>query len=161
MVRKLAITLIFIPFIASASSLVDTSFSNSIYMVHGAELRHAAELGDVDSQFQLGWQYSQQDSGQRLSTISYNPRLALRWYREAASQGHAPSAYNLAVIYAQGRGTAADPIEAYAWLDYAADAGHKPSKNLLSDFERVLSTDQIEAGLERQSELLPARLRHN
>lgn len=161
MFRKLAIILIFIPFMASADSLVDLSFTNSIYMVHGAELRHAAELGDVDSQFQLGWQYSQRDHRERLSTIKYNPRLALRWYRQAASQGHAPSAYNLAVIYAQGRGIAADPIEAYAWLDYAADAGHKPSKNLLTDFERVLNERQIQAGLDRQGELLPARLLYN
>lgn len=154
MVRKLAITLIFLPFIASAGSLVDLSFSNSIYMVEGAQLKHAAELGDAESQFQLAWQYSQQDESERYSTVHYSPRLALRWYRAAARQGHVASAYNLAVIYAQGRGTAVDPIEAYAWLNYAADAGHTPSKNLLPDFEKLLSEQQIEEGLSRQARLL-------
>lgn len=154
MFRKLAIILIFLPFAATAGSLVDLSFSNSIYMVEGAEMRHAAELGDAESQFRLGWQYSQQDPGERLSTIHYSPRLALRWYRAAARQGHVAAAYNLAVIYAQGRGTAADPIEAYAWLNYAAGAGHGPSRNLLTDFEEVLSERQIEEGLSRQAKLL-------
>ncbi len=157
MIRKLVTVLIFVPFIASAGSLVDLSFSNSIYMVESAQLRHAAELGDPDSQFRLAWQYSQQDASERMETIHYSPRHALRWYREAARQGHVASAYNLAVMYAQGRGTSADPIEAYAWLDYAADAGHKQSKNILPEFEKLLSKVQIEEGLARQSKIASAR----
>ncbi len=157
MVRKLVIALIIMPAIASAGSLVDLSFSNSIYMLESAQLRHAAELGDADSQFRLAWQYSQKDDSERMETIHYSPRHALHWYLEAARQGHVASAYNLAVIYAQGRGTNVDPVEAYAWLDYAADGGHQQSKSILADFEKLLSEEQIEAGLARQAKITLGR----
>ncbi len=158
MVRKLAITLILLPFLASAGTLVDVSFTDSVYMVEGSQLRHAAQLGDVESQFQLGWQYSQRKASDRMDGFHYNPRLALHWYRQAARQGHAVAAYNLAVIYAQGRGIAADPVEAYAWLDYAADEGHGASQNLLPGFRQALTEHQIQEGLERQQKNVRIRI---
>jgi len=161
MIRKLIIALAFLPVMAFAGSLVDLSFSHSIYFVEGSELRHAAQLGDIESQFQLAWQYSQRDDSGRLSGIAYSPKQALNWYQKAAKQGHASSAYNLAVIYAQGRGTVSDAIEAYAWLDYAADIGHEPSKKLLPDFKKGLTQEHVAQALERQQKNIPARLLHN
>lgn len=161
MIRQLIIVLAFFPVMASAGSLgslVDLSFSNSVYFVEGSELRHAAQLGDVESQFQLAWQHSQRADSNRLPGIAYNPKQALNWYQKAAKQGHASSAYNLAVIYAQGRGTVSDAIEAYAWLDYAADIGHGPSKNLLPDFEKALSEAHVAQALQRQQKNIPSRL---
>lgn len=131
------------------------TFADTIYMLPGADLKHAAELGDVDSQFQLGWQYSTKEDDQRIPTLSYSPRLAEYWYREAARQGHAPSAYNMAVILAQGRGVTVDVEEAYAWLDLAAGLGHEPSKQLHSELMAGLSDGQLSSIEALQRRLIP------
>jgi len=48
----------------------------------------------------------------------------LLWLRKAAEQHDSLACHNLAVLYSQGKGIPADPIEAKKWLDKAADAGN-------------------------------------
>lgn len=43
--------------------------------------------------------------------------------RAKAEKGNAVAQYNLGLAYAEGRGTAVDPIEAYVWLSLAKDNG--------------------------------------
>ena len=43
--------------------------------------------------------------------------------RAKAEKGNAIAQYNLGLTYAEGRGVAADPIEAYAWLSLAMENG--------------------------------------
>ena len=164
MLKRSILVLLLLPLAASAVNSVannSSTFSDTIYMLPAAELKHAAELGDVQSQFQLAWQYSQSEAAERFPTIAYNPRLAVRWYREAARRGHAPSAYNMAVILAQGRGIPADSVEAFAWLDFAARLGHKPSQNLRDEFSGPLSDAEMQRVRSLQARLIPANVLRN
>jgi len=43
--------------------------------------------------------------------------------RAKAEKGNAIAQYNLGLAYAQGRGIAADPVEAYVWLSLARENG--------------------------------------
>ena len=46
-------------------------------------MRQAAEHGDVDAQFTLGWCYYMGEG------VEENVSEAAKWYRKAAEQGHA------------------------------------------------------------------------
>ena len=48
---------------------------------------------------------------------------ATRWYLEAAKQGYAPAQYNLAALYAVGRGVTLNNAEALKWYLQAANQG--------------------------------------
>jgi hypothetical protein len=48
---------------------------------------------------------------------------AVRWYRQAAQNGYAPSATNLGVMYQLGQGIERDYGQAAAWYKIAADLG--------------------------------------
>ena len=160
MIKKLIVSLLLLPFAVSAASVANNSktFSNTIYMIPAADLKHAAELGDARSQFQLAWQYSQRDAELRIPTLAYSPRLAAHWYRQAARQGHAPAAYNMAVILAQGRGISADSLEAFAWLDFAAQLGHKQSIGLRDEFSEPLSSEEMQRVRSLQAKIIPTNI---
>lgn len=49
--------------------------------------------------------------------------MALAWYQLAADQGDAQAQFNLGVMIAKGRGTAASQTVAKQWLQLAADQG--------------------------------------
>jgi hypothetical protein len=51
-------------------------------------------------------------------------REALKWFHAAAAQGSAGARYNLGVMYANGRGVRADPVEAARWYRGAAELGN-------------------------------------
>ena len=80
--------------------------------------RIAAEQGDADAQFELGWAY---DTGEG---IDQDYREAVRWYREAAEQGNASAQYNLGVAYGTGEGIDQDYREAVRWYREAAEQGN-------------------------------------
>ena len=48
---------------------------------------------------------------------------ALRWYHEAAEQGHAGAQNNLGLMYDEGRGVTQDYAEAVHWYCKAAEQG--------------------------------------
>jgi TPR repeat protein len=49
-------------------------------------------------------------------------RDAFDWYKRAASQGAPVAQLNLGILYADGRGVAADPVLAHMWLNLGAAA---------------------------------------
>jgi len=69
----------------------------------------AAEQGNVNAQFFLGWMY---DSGEG---IRQDHAKAVRWYRKAAEQGNALAQYNLGLMYYSGQGVQQDYAEALKW----------------------------------------------
>lgn len=82
-------------------------------------LRHwkpLAEAGDVESQFRLARMYAHGEVGP-------DDAEAFRLYALAAERGHAGAQNNLALMYQEGRGTAADPAQAAIWYRRAADRG--------------------------------------
>ncbi len=56
---------------------------------------------------------------------------ALKWYRMAAEQGHAPAQFNLGVMYRHGQGVSQDYQEALKWYRKAAEQGHAAAQNNL------------------------------
>jgi TPR repeat protein len=62
---------------------------------------------------------------------------AVEWYRVAARQGHARSAFALAIIYDHGEGVVyEDDTEAVKWYELAAEAGHGRAQLFLAEMYR-------------------------
>ena len=74
----------------------------------------AAGKGDLSSQFYLGFMYLEGD------IVDGNE--ALKWFAMAAEQGYPSAQYFLGLMYADGIGVQKDAVEAYMWLDLAADS---------------------------------------
>src|SRR6478752_3291217 len=77
--------------------------------------RRAAEKGNASAQFNLGLLY---DNGTGLER-DYVQAAAL--YAKAAEQGLPRAQYNLASMYAGGHGVPVNLVEAYFWMDLAAN----------------------------------------
>ncbi len=112
-------------------------------------MKAAADAGNPDAQFDLGYAYlfgegvgrddteavywfflsAEQDHmyaqyflGALLEEgrgISQNSRRAAQYFNAAAEQGHAYAQYELGYSYLYGRGVAKDLVLAYAWLSIA------------------------------------------
>lgn len=67
--------------------------------------------------------------------------------RTKAEKGNAIAQYNLGLAYAEGRGTAADPIEAYVWLSLAMENGARG--NALNNLAATLDAATIDAAKQR------------
>jgi len=113
-------------------------------------LRQAAEQGDPEAWFKLGYAYRQgdvveQDMAEAIKwlrlaavqgdseaqlelgrTYSFeeNEAEAVKWYRLAAEQGHAEAQYLLGNSYYYGEGVEEDKAEAVKWYRLAAKQGH-------------------------------------
>ena len=85
-------------------------------------LRKAAEQGDVDAQFSLGFMYADGEG------VPEDDAEAVRWYQKAAEQGHAEAQINLGVMYGTGEGVPEDQVLAYAWFSMAAAQGNESAK---------------------------------
>jgi TPR repeat protein len=77
------------------------------------EVTRCAQSGIAQSQFELGLVYSSTDHAE-----------SARWYRLAAEQGHDRAQYDLALMYAEGKGVPEDATEALRLYRLAADQGH-------------------------------------
>jgi hypothetical protein len=77
----------------------------------------AAERGNAEAQFRLGWMYAHADDTGR------NDALAVEWYRKAADQGHADAQFVLGWMYVNGRGVPQDDRLALEWYRKAVDRG--------------------------------------
>ena len=80
-------------------------------------LRLAAEKGNADAQYRLGFKYF------FFGGVPQNHTEAARWFQLAAEQGNAPAQVMLGFMYDAGRGVPQDYAEAYKWYTLAADAG--------------------------------------
>ena len=85
----------------------------------------AADQGDADAQFELGWHY---ETG---SGVEKDESEAVRWYQEAADQGHMGAQFELGWHYETGRGVEEDESEAVRWYQEAADQGHMDAQSAL------------------------------
>lgn len=77
--------------------------------------RVAAQKGDADAQFKLGWIY---DTGHYVPEDNIE---AVRWYRTAAEHGHSFASFNLGVKYSIGEGVPLNYKEAAKWYRIAAE----------------------------------------
>jgi hypothetical protein len=82
-----------------------------------ADLRHRAEAGEAEAQYQLAVRYSWGEAPQDKAE-------ALNWFRKAAEQGHSQAQVNVGEFYRQGHGGLdKDDQQAVAWFRKAADQG--------------------------------------
>jgi uncharacterized protein len=88
-------------------------------------LRRAAEQGDAQSQYELGYRYY---SGKG---VAKDPEKAARWWRDAAEQGSVSAQRFLGLMYDQGKDVPQDYKEAVRWYRLAADQGDAPAQGLL------------------------------
>lgn len=99
--------------------------------------QRAAEHGDVQAMFHLGWIYEQwalvdvtdyaKDIAANVASVPpemQNFTLAADAYRKAANKGHAPAMNNLGELYFNGAIGQAWPEEGFRWILRAAEAGN-------------------------------------
>lgn len=119
-----------------------------------ADLRRAAEAGEVKAEAELGKRYAEgigvaRDDAQAAiwyrraaekgdataqvqlgvllqkgRGVAQDDAAAIEWYRKAASQGDANAQCNLGYMYEYGRGVIKDPREAANWYRKAANQGY-------------------------------------
>ena len=92
--------------------------------------------GHADAQFVLG-----RSCLKNLGTEQeIDEAEAVRWFREAAEQGHAGAEYHLGLAYRDGCGVTKNDDEAKNWLQEAAEQGNREARN---DFPQA--TEQASA----------------
>ncbi len=121
------------------------------------DVSDAAIYALVETQARKGYAAAQWSLGvmnYRFGTPSQEGRKnaveALVWYRRAAEQGHPDSQASLAMAYADGIGVPRDLVEAYKWLDLAAENIPAP--------RRRLNFEGIRADLIKQRDALARRM---
>ena len=75
--------------------------------------------------YALGLRYATGDG------VAKDGAEAIRWYLQAATQGHAEAQNDLAVIYDEGQGVAENDAEAVRWYRRAAAAGNPSAQHNL------------------------------
>ena len=96
-----------------------------------AAVMAAAEGGDPEAQYELGWMYS---FGTDVPT---DRAKSAQWYRRAADQGHAGAQVVLGIKYEVGGvGVPQDYAEAMHWYRRAAEQGDAPGQSSLARMYR-------------------------
>src|SRR5450432_3645929 len=101
--------------------------------------RRAAELGDLQSQFNVGQAY------RKGAGVAQDYAQAAYWYRKAAEAGSPSAQGEYALLFAQGQGVPLDYVQAYAWMELAASAGNSESSENRDHLLTLLSASQKEA----------------
>jgi uncharacterized protein len=99
--------------------------------------RKAADQGDADAQFNLGYMYA---NGQG---VPQDYAAAVSWYRKAADQGQAAAQYNLGVMYANGWGVPQDDVRALMWINLSAAQGNQDAVKFRNLVAEVMTPAQI------------------
>ncbi|HEV8414081.1 MAG TPA: tetratricopeptide repeat protein [Bryobacteraceae bacterium] len=100
------------------------------------QLKHAltakADAGDTKAQIALGKLYESGNLGQD-GKVQHDYAGAAYWYHQASDHGEAQAAYELAILYHEGLGVAADASQSFQLLQKAAEAKYVPAMPLLSN----------------------------
>ena len=109
----------------------------------------AAEQGDAETQYKLGFMYEGSDS------VPEDYTEAAKWYRKAAEQGHVTAQWMLGGIYYPGEdeGVPDNDVEAYAWFSVAATNGQEDLMGWLPEVKAKLTPEQLTEGQKRVEEL--------
>jgi len=79
---------------------------------------------EAGAQFKLGLHFLNPKTGN-------DPKLAEKWLRRAAEQGHVIAQYRLARMYSEGQGIAKNAEEAEKWYRKAAEQGNRSAQDAL------------------------------
>lgn len=103
-------------------------------------LRHIdAHLGDVSAQNELGTRYAT-GKGEKQDY-----KKAAYWYEQAAKNGNAEAAYNLAVLHEKGKGVEKNLGKALELCEQAAMQDFDPAKEALKRLAKKLAEQQRRA----------------
>ena len=69
---------------------------------------------------------------------------SVKWYSDAAEQGHPLAQHDLAFMYAAGTGVAQDYVRAYMWLNVAVANGNSLMVKHLNIVSGKLTLAQVE-----------------
>ncbi len=133
----------------------------------------AAELGDRDSQYDLGNMYTkgigvdidyqraiatyEQSAGQgsdkaayKLGLIYYegtgipqNMKTAFKWFMHAAENDHTAAQYYLGKMYAAGQGTGKDNTAALEWFNRAVNGGFDQARGAMIDITENMAMQAV------------------
>ncbi len=117
------------------------NFKYSIYISKWSKVKHRAELGDPDAQFQLGNQYYKPT---RKSGFGQSYPKAVEWYGKAAMRNHTGAQHNLAVMYEHGLGVKQDLVSAYSWYMLAAGSNNPAGKSVAEKAARAMTALESE-----------------
>ena len=91
--------------------------------------REAADKGDADAQFRLGFDYLIGAEG-----LSKDHSKAVEWMTKAADQGEVRAQYQLGLFYENGNGVPQDYKKAAKWYKKASVQGHRSAQYHLGLF---------------------------
>ncbi len=101
-------------------------------------LRHQAEQGNAEAQFELGWMY------RKGKGVPKNNAEAVKWFRLAAEQGHIKAQCSLGWIYSRGEDNfPQDGMEALKWYWLAAEQGHGEASFQRDKIEKRMTKEAI------------------
>lgn len=92
----------------------------------------AAEIGNANAQYGLGYIYYRHRRFFPLIGASKHFAEILRWWTKAAEQGHTDAQYMVGIFHQIGWATPFDETEARKWFQRAAANGHLRAKERLS-----------------------------
>jgi TPR repeat protein len=90
----------------------------------------------------------------RRRGVAADPTQAFELFRRSAEKGNTAAQYNLAVMYAQGRGVTVDNIEAQKWFSIAASLGDSDAGAARDQIAAALSPEQAGQAQERANQWL-------
>ncbi len=119
--------------------------------------RKAAEQGDVGAQVRLAALY--RDGGKNFPR---DMAQAAAWYRKAAGQGDAGAQGTLGLLYSIGQGVPHDDVEAYFWLDLAAQVKGPNREKYAANRQMIgarITADELAGVQDREAKWLAAHPR--
>ena len=117
---------------------------NIILRKHWNSLRSAADSGDANAQWELGYYYEEgvKDKSGRLLAAA-NPEAAIQWYQASASQGHRQAQNSLGVILSSGGEIPIDLPSAIYWSKLAIAQGDSTAAFNLATIYRDMGKPRL------------------
>ncbi|MFO7809500.1 tetratricopeptide repeat protein [Guyparkeria sp.] len=113
--------------LSAQSADVPAAVAQDLYEKGGVEhWLPKAEQGDIFAQYILGHMYC------NGKMVEQNFERGMRWYREAANAGFAPSQLAVGTMYFEGQGVERDRAKALDWFARAAEEGYARAQSNLA-----------------------------
>ena len=98
-----------------------------------------AEEDVINAQSNLGEMYYKGNG------VLQDHKIAVKWWKLAAEQGHARAQYNLGVMYGNGIGVKKDNVFALMWWIISASSGHKDAVKYREMVAKMMTPADISA----------------
>jgi TPR repeat protein len=121
--------------------------------------RKSALQGNAHAQTELGRiLISSERRSRKRPAVAVNAPEGAGWLLKAANQDYTDAQYEVGRCYRDGKGVAADPVEAFKWFDLATKKGQIIAKVYRDQLVLKLTSDQIAEGQRRSNQFKPGHL---